>query len=252
MKQVLVGVLIVASCGGSDPATSDAPPSLDAAAEKEVGQLLIAEGSMDGSDQTIAFAAFGPDRDTIVTSRDDGPCHVEQRTRVLTTPVGAGAVSISGPSGTLALPSSMNQYFAMVPGLKYTGGEALTFSATGDVVPAFSTVITFPANVTVTSPVPTAVHKSGLMATWMPTTGSVVIRLTHFPGNSQGNFVNCTFDGSSGSGTVPSTALAELVSGKNASLTIATATELQSTAGAYAIQAEALFIGQQTQVPVLP
>jgi len=63
---------------------------------------------------------------------------------------------------------------------------------------------------------------------------------------------NCTYDGASGTGGVPSTALAELVDGNNANLTVATETDVTSMVGPYAIEAEALFVGQQVTVPVQP
>lgn len=248
----LLQMMMVASCGGADPTTADAlPPSPDAA-ENEVGELLVEQGNLQGSDQTVAAAGFGADLDIVVISRDDGPCHVEQRTRILSTLVGAGAIAVSGPGGTLSLSGSMNQYFAMIPGFKYAAGAALTFTGTGDVVPAFSAMFAFPATITVTSPAPIAVHKSGITATWTPTTGSVVVILTHYPSSSQGNFVTCTYDGASGTGGVPSTALAELVNGTNANFTVATATDMTSMVGAYAIELQALFVGQQVTVPVQP
>src|SRR5262249_33383252 len=162
-----------------------------------------------GITTTIAVANFGIDRTSTISSRDDGPCHIERRRPGPGTFDSAGTVTISGATGgnIVLAPDSNNHYSAMSQGLKYAADEVLSISSTGATVPPFSAQVTFPARLTVTSPTTlTTLNKSGFSASWTGTTGSVIFRISQYPNGSPETHIDCVFDGTAGTGAVPGSA----------------------------------------------
>jgi hypothetical protein len=202
---------------------------------------------------TSQLAIFGTDLDLPVSSRDDGPCHVEQAyANSSAKPVSAGTVTVSGGSAPIVMlvPDANNQYFAMATGLSYVGGDQLSISAAGATVPTFSSTAGFPATVTVTSSAPTLLHKSGLTVTWNATTSPVTISVTQYPSGAPKLNVACIFDGSAGTGTIPGSALMELATSSSAGIAISTRTDVRMMIGDYAIELLAVYGARISNVPV--
>ena len=249
--------MVLVACGGSSATTPDAPvvdARPDTPAARHIGMVAIIEGNLVNGTSTAVFGAFGVDNLSTVLSRDDGPCHIEQTTTQGSTVLDdAGTVTVSGgSSGDIVItPNSSKQYFSMSQGLTFAAGATVTMSGTGSIVPPFSRTLTFPARVTVTSTLAALSKASGFSVTWTATTGSVAIRVIQHPGGTSDE-VNCVFDGNAGTGTVPTSALAELVAGTTATVTILTDAQSTGAAADYAVTFDALFAGAQATVAVQP
>jgi hypothetical protein len=92
------------------------------------------------------------------------------------TNVGAGTVTLTGPSGAMPLTVGSDGSYSLSLGSAkpWDGGESFTMSATGDAAPAFTTSILAtsrprmltPARPAMNGPSPTVTRASGLPITW--------------------------------------------------------------------------------------
>lgn len=228
---------LLCACGDDGAALADANPKPSdgpADAGKNVGLVAIVEDN--ASNNTIALAAWGTDLDIIVSSRDDGPCHIERANAGNMARASAGTVSIAGGSAaTVTMPfDAVNGYVSVASGSSYAPDDQLTISATGGVVPAFSGQLAFPALLTVTSGTPTAIYKTmGFTATWDATTSPVTVTINQYPSNAAKLGITCRFDGTAGIGAVPASAVTDLLFNVPASIAILTETNVKIMAGDY-------------------
>lgn len=213
-RNVVVGfVMLAAACGGDGNSTPDAS-TVDAAPDAQVhkrGAVAAVEDA--AQNMTYVFGNFFTDTSTPVTVRDDGPCHIDLRFGANALPINAGTLSVTdGGTGlfTIQFDPANGGYFVMASGLTYAADAQITARATGATVPAFTQTLPFPAPVTVTSAAPTVLHKSGFTATWTATTSPVVIDVSQYSSGSPQLSIRCVFDGTTGTGTIPATALAEV------------------------------------------
>ncbi len=175
---------------------------------RTVGACTINECTTSSSD------AGAPDPDAGAPAPDAGMVNTARSAGVITVSGGGQMVQLTpGADGTY---TSNMQRMTVFP-----AGTELTMSAVGDAmgVPAFTGTVTMPAAVMVTAPAlsfttATMISRSqALNATWTGgTAGKVSVLLA---GNSGGRnvVVNCAFDATAGSGTVPVDVLAALPAG---------------------------------------
>jgi hypothetical protein len=252
----LVAFVLVAACGGNSGTTPDSPPMADAspdAPSKKYGFIGVAEAK--AANQTAVLGIFGTDLDVTVSSRDDGPCQIVKAYAGSNPPVGAGTVTVSGGTAAPVMITfdTTNNYFFMTSGFSYATNDQLSVSATGATVPAFSGTIAFPASLTVTSPVPTSLSKTGFTTTWTPTTSTVSVAINQYPSGAPKLNILCLFDGAAGTGTVPASALADVATGVPVAIGISTRTDVMMTAGDYAIDLLGIYGARTTNgVPVQP
>lgn len=85
--------------------------------------------------------------------------------------VGAGTLSATG-SSTLSAEPSGGRYFVIQASPFFGGGETIRFSATGDVVPAFTASVVAPSDAEMTFP--TTISRGSATVTWTGTGGDIV------------------------------------------------------------------------------
>lgn len=206
--------------------------------------------------QTIVLANFFVDHSTLVASRDDGSCHIEQRNQVMELPIDAGTIMIMGGSAaTVSVPFDpmAGGYVAVETGLTYGPGDQLATSTSGATVPAFSDQLAFPGRVTVTSGTPTVLNKSGFTATWDPTTGPVTIGINQYPSGAPALNITCSFDGTAGTGTIPAAALSDVLTTKSVGIGISVQTRVMVMAADYPVNLFATYGALNANgVPVQP
>ncbi len=250
MRRRFVAIVLAAGCGGGGGKTPDAATAVDASPDAalpilKLGAIELGEEVMNGGDVTVSIVAFARvlESDSI---RADGPCSVDMATRGNSAFDGAGTVTITYGSGqSLQLvDDGMGGYSNIAQQYLYAPGDTITVSGTGAVVPAFTMSLTFPSQVTVTSPTSLSVlHQSGITATWTATSSPVHIRINQYLANSHAVFIDCTYAGDAGSGAVPASALTDLVPGASASFTLLTESVAMTAVGDYATTAQAVFVG---------
>src|SRR5262245_32960229 len=141
----LAALAVLIACGGDHTTTvpADAPPGVVA-----VLTAFTTEASQNGSDVTV-WGADAAETPAMTTSRDDGPCHIEDTTTTGTSVLAdVGTISFTTTSGEVLLqPDDEERYSNFAQGLTYQAGDAITVSATGSDVPAFTSSIVFPGAV---------------------------------------------------------------------------------------------------------
>lgn len=165
-------------------------------------------------------------RCAVITS---GACYVLECRREAVT---IGEVNIEGvPAGTVTISGGSGSDVVLTPGssdiynkFSETGStphwapdDTLTLSSTGDTIPTFSATMVFPTAVEVTTPTmdgtPLTIDRTApLVVEWTPTTDWVRVHIGQGPSGltiDQMNRVeiNCDFQGSTGTGTVPAAIL---------------------------------------------
>jgi hypothetical protein len=201
---VLVSLL---GCGGGGTGNGGSPTS-----DSSFGVVTITQsvGSISAGPQEIVAAFY---QGTSCTSQTIGQCTILRcpiQPLGAANPIGptvsAGTVTLSGgspPPITLATRGMDGTYGTGLP-FTYAAGDVLTVAASGDVVPAFSTTVTFP-------PPPVQVQISGAPTyTWTAYhSGSILIDATSSvlagSGGATSSYnidMKCVFDASSGGGTV--------------------------------------------------
>ncbi len=168
----------------------------------------------------------------------------------------AGVVTISGASTDVRLTPDAGIYAAGRLSMAQVWGDAatLTLAASGETVPAFSSKLTVPGNITVTAPVcgrpptesaftcGTLNRASPLSIMWSGgTVGSVVVVLTSTGAHSTG-IVSCSFAAEAGTGTIPTQMLSQLDT-MQGSLSITSENETNFAAGDYAVRFRATGAG---------
>jgi hypothetical protein len=204
---------------------------------------------------TLILAGFGAVPSTTISTRTDGPCEIKKS--MGGSPgavVSAGMVTISGGvPGTILLPQSAdNRYLSQQVGFRYAANDMLTVNATGATVPAFSTMVTFPSTLTVTSPTTlTTLRKAGLSVAWTPTTGSVTVYIPQYS-TTPNTLISCVYDAALGTATIPASALADLTTGMTATVSVSTNATTTSTAGPYEVMLAANYSAFSASVTVQP
>ncbi|HEY2743927.1 MAG TPA: hypothetical protein VGL86_04875 [Polyangia bacterium] len=165
------------------------------------------------------------------------------------TLVSAGDVAVAvGSMAPIAFAVEPGDYY-LAPGSNaqalFNGGEVITFTASGAVAPASSTMVQAPSPPTLTMPsqppLYTISRSSDFAFAWTGGgPGQFVVAVQTSPSSiapgTQFGSVSCTFAVSAGSGAIPSAALAVLPAG-NAMLTFAVANQAINVVGDWAFTA---------------
>ena len=208
--------------------------------------MAFIEATSNGVNTTVSGGGFGPLAVAPTTSA--GPCQITHETEI-TSEDSAGSITISyGSNQSFTMtPNGMPEYTSIAQSFLFAAGDVITVSAAGAVVPAFSSNITFPSAITVTSPTAVStVSKSGFSATWTATTSEVHILFIQHLDSSHSTAIDCAFAGSSGSGAVPAAALTALQTTVTTAVSISTQTQVSTQAGAYAVTLQANAVGLST------
>jgi hypothetical protein len=174
-------------------------------------------------------------------------------------PVTAGVVSISGGATPIAImPAGDNTYPAATAADLWHGGEALTASAPGGVVPGFTLMVTAPAAVSFSAPASPVMLTSGqdlalpTAATSEVDVGFDVIADQQMPVTTL--HVSCPLTPSGGTVTLPGAALALAPKGKplnvGASTSATAAIELAGWPISFTATSAATFPGQRSSLQV--
>ncbi|MEP6863453.1 MAG: hypothetical protein ABJE66_22700 [Deltaproteobacteria bacterium] len=246
-----MSLLILVACGGDGARhlpDGGAPPddtsaTVDAAPDH--GGSISVETYPDG--RALAFAEFlhaAPPPPTCTTNVRIGACALTRCTSGADTD-SAGRIAIQAgmpaqATITMAPPSSgAYSYPPTVGNGAFTAGAPITFTATGDTVPAFSDTLAFPMLPAITSPVPgaTIAHDADLVFTWSggPTPAEVVIFLI----DATGTYLSCGILPAPGDDhvTIPGALVGMLVPDATGKVTVGTSMYAlkQLTAGDYTI-----------------
>lgn len=170
---------------------------------------------------------------------NDGPCRI---TDCSTPPgdagtpdyetVSAGVIQLLGANQPLSLVPDSTGTYAVVTGQEklWSGGENLTISAAGDVVPAFQEVLFAAMPVTLTSPSLPPAPAQATISTNAPLNvswtggsgGTVTVMLTRSvtAGSTDTVMLSCAFPAAGGAGTIPATAMAMLPKGPDGTFSV--------------------------------
>jgi len=128
----------------------------------------------------------------------------------------------------------------------FAGGEAVTFAATGGVVPPFSQELTMLAPLVLTQPSSNAfsipISRDGVTLTWRPGEAGTEVRAAAFGGDGTFTFMECAWDASAGTGLLPPEILKSLRNGQE--MVVTGRRQVAQAAGRFTIEMSAL-IGAQ-------
>lgn len=182
------------------------------------GYVTVTSDAATGASATAAFFSDDNAADNVAVT-PFGPCVFLQAQLSLGKQVaeGAGPIAITGGAKTITLmPDAGHLYLPYADGAPlWRGGETITIRAGGDAVPAFAGSAVASSSVDFTQPplppggAPLAVdHKKDLAVAWSGgKSGNVRVV---FDVSAASVTLACTFPSSAGSGTIPSSALAQL------------------------------------------
>jgi hypothetical protein len=171
----------------------------------------------------------------------------------------AGEITISGGAQEITMTKDGDSYSTQGTGEVWNNSHTLTVEAAGDVVPMFSGEISPAANTTLNSPdTPGATEgpwtvdtTSDITVEWDTTdidSGQFAVQLAN--GNdSQSSVLDCSWDATSGSETIPSSLLGEMVTGEGGNYSFGVGAETSVTEGEWNIEigaVEGLDNGQAT------
>lgn len=220
----------------TDGATSDEGPPTDAAASVQLGFVTVTQQTINAGGTPMTYAAHSAN---FQMNTGTGGCRVrtELECVITTCPMGstapmqvsAGAITISGGTGApiMLTPGANGAYMpSQVMAARWAPMDSVMVSGAGATVPAFTAMVNFPAQVTLTQPMvtPTTTVRIPRSASYSfrwdttVTTGNmrVLIATAGTDGSSTG--VECAFPLITGSGTVPVTVLSDLPAGSGALL----------------------------------
>ena len=236
----IASTLLLAACGASSPAPSgdaappsDAAPPGDAAPAGQQGNVVISQTVLAVGPATITTAVhaatFGSTRSGC-TERREGACVIH---RCPTSAADAGAPAGLSSAGAITFSGGMGAPITIMPGpdgrymantgmmARWRSGEVITVRAAGAMVPAFEAMVPFPATVMVTQPavsptMPVRVPRGmPLVTRWtaMGAGGEVKVSVASADSTTT-SLVTCGFPPAAGTGTIPATALSDLVVGQ--------------------------------------
>jgi hypothetical protein len=197
-------------------------------------------------------ARFGPDAarySECPAQRTIGACSVGQCSFAISASAPtAGEIVISGGSTEIAMSPDAGGSYALsdVPGTLFTGGESLTFVASGGEVPGFSGTIVAPTPLELAEPqlpdspttAVTLVRGAPLTVAWTGTSSGVMrVQLARQP-RDVATTVTCRFDVAAGTGTVPADLIAQLPTGTGA-IVFSQLSASDVTAGEWTVSIEA-------------
>ena len=216
--------------GASDAAVDGG--ARDAGPTERLSGFFFAQS---GPSASVVGASFSQTPSTPAgpcTTRTEGACAVSLCTAAASTstPRAAGSLTVSGGTAPITLTPNADDMYAAVTGATelFASGAALTFDATGGSdggVPAFSGMVTAPANAALTTPAladgtPLALSRTDPLALAWTTTGSVGMIDVRFAVALTGGGVasaRCRFPVADMSGSIPATAFTDFPSGGSGS-----------------------------------
>ena len=246
-----LAVILVAACGGSGGTSGgvDAPPAtandgfitLQSYSDHNVPNQANAGGRVD-----VAFSTGHTSCTSLGTS---GPCEeLDCSAAVTAGSHSAGTITVTGAALPVSITPGTNGTYTgfMANQVLFNGGETLTVAASGAEVPAFMKSVTVPGKATITSPAkpPSAspylmiTRASGFTLSWTGGSGKLFVSLDG--GTNRSTRIQCKFDASAGSGTVPADALMKLPAG-NGGFAMAAITETSVTAGDWGVSIEGYY-----------
>jgi hypothetical protein len=248
-------LLLVAACGGGSGSGDGGDDTGGADAPRPTHAGFLGIQSYDamntpgtptrGGTATAGFWAAGGFCTTMQTI---GACDVARCLTSAPAQVSGGGVTISGAAQPIMLtPGAMDQYAPfMITSPLFAGGEMITFTTAGAVVPSFTKTIKTPTKATITQPARPSMTSPYLVVnrtqdftvSWSGGgSGKVQVALNSQQADQR---VFCRFDASAGSGKVPSAVLSTLAPGQGG-YAMAAITLEEAIAGDWAIEVSAYF-----------
>jgi hypothetical protein len=234
-----------------DTGAADAAPDV-ALPVANLGDIVLTSGRYSsGAVQTLkAEAQFVPSlADTgcsIALADSSGSCTIEVCGWNSYPLASAGAIQVTGGSYALALAQKEGGAYAPLldgdasdagPASLWLGGESLTVTASGGVVPPFVGHVVAPSEIMVQTPGPTRLLRQGAFAiSWVGASiGDVVVEIDQPANGHAGYYLECHFPVSAGVGVVSSEALGRLAAG-GATMTVSTENRASLTAGPWLVK----------------
>ncbi len=186
------------------------------------GQVVVLQGVTNTVPSYVASASFFDWTGAVCQVTPVGPCSlleclVPTGTVLSSMGASAGAIAISGGAVSLDLMPSGSNVYNQGDQLNpyFTGGDVVTMTAAGGTVPTFTSTLTAPDGVTLTSDfagLGTVPRSSDFVTTWStgPTNGSVTIQIGSYVMDATGGTsrsLDCEYDITAGTATVPTAAL---------------------------------------------
>ena len=257
---VAMALLGNVSCGqqqtGPDGNAGDTAQSMDATVDAvpevavpyQHGTLAVAQlVTLPIALELAAFVNVPPGSTISVSDEMHGSCRVTQAINSMpdagTSPAAsAGVITFADMTGqpVTLMPSADNSYNGTGQlATRWTGGDMITVSAAGGAVPPFQAMITFPAQIVVTSPPNgnsiTITRTAGLPVQWMATgSGTAAVYIRQDEGGGGFTQILCSYPFSEGSDMVPSSVLSTLNAG-TATVVIGSLTTNTFSVGAYTV-----------------
>lgn len=226
---MLLGAAILGGCGddtgsggsaeGGGGSSEDGGGGVGAGSSEYVGYGAV-YGNSYPSGSSFVSASFTLARSATCTTEESGDCKYIECATEATTELeyrSAGAVTITGGLREVTLePDAADEYAFDNNGMSelFTGGETLTVTAEGGDVPAFQLEATAPSVVTLSAPelMPLMVvdRSADLDFAWTGGEAGNVVAVVGITRPDRVTNVICTFEASSGSGTIPASMLSNL------------------------------------------
>jgi hypothetical protein len=176
-------------------------------------------GNPSGASHAFGIFQDGATRASTCLERREGACDVvtcpaSTAPSTRPTPRHAGTLNVGGVD--VAWDSSRSQYnYTSRTGVLWSAGQALTIEAAGGDLPAFNGVLTFPAQLAITSPAHTpgrsspliASKASGIALVWGNIDSEVELSLSESSNSGASISVRCTVPPPSSGFTVPAAAI---------------------------------------------
>jgi hypothetical protein len=204
-RAMLAAMLFGPGCG----------PGADGGGLPEAGSVTIFYETTSTGWTGGVSASFSRTTGGSCTQRTVGPCSVARCDynggAPRTTNLSAGAITITGGMpGTITFSPLSDGSYDYSGTYSFAAGETLDVSAAGGTVPAFTASVTFPTAITVTAPTTGTIDRSqDLAIAWTGGDASVLAKIQEGT-SDRGVLIQCVFDASAGSGTIPAGALSDL------------------------------------------
>ena len=236
-------LIVVVACTNNDDPPTDAMIS-DVLASPRTGEIFVIQTRSQQVDSTAIGAVFGAGLRSTTLLREDGPCTIEQSTQLSGRLHNAGQMRVTGGGSVVLLPAGI-MYQDAVAGFRYMGGETLLVETMGATVPAFSKEVVYPHPVTGIGTLAPLFKSQALTLTWMPTLSDVLVQVSQ--GAPMSLQIKCTFQGASGSGSIPASAFAELLTSEPGAMLIATQAKEVAVTGEYTVSIDAYFAAEESR-----
>jgi hypothetical protein len=216
---VLAAMLLpTAGCSQSSSAgASDAGgDAVSVGGAAQYGMVFVVDTKMPTGEGGGVSATFQRGNGTACSWRVVGTCNVLRCATggLPLSNLSAGTISITGGSTPATLMPASDNTYSYSGIVSFSPGANVLFAASGAEVPSWSTSVSFPSPITVTSPAanqsPAIDHTKDFAIAWSGGGSSKVLATVEESVPDRLVEITCLFDAAGGSATIPSAALSDL------------------------------------------